>query len=71
MKAILEFSLPDDQDEYEMTTNALRYYSFIHAMNEYLRGEIKYQQHTDEEFALLEKIRDQYFELMNNYDIKL
>lgn len=71
MKAILEFSLPDDQDLYEMTTNALQYYSFIHAMNEYLRGEIKYQEHTEEEFALLEKIRDKYFELMNEHQIKL
>lgn len=71
MKATLEFNLPDDSEEYEMYSNALNYYSFINSMNEYLRNEIKYNNHTDEEYAMLEKVREQYFELMNNYNIKL
>lgn len=71
MKATIEFNLPDDSEEYEMYSNALNYYSFINAMNEYLRSEIKYNNHTDEEYAILEKVREQYFELLNNYNIKL
>lgn len=71
MKVTFEFNIPEDNDEYEMYSNALNYYSFINALNEYLRSEIKYNEHTDEEYAILEKVREQYFELMNNYNIKL
>ena len=43
MKAILEFNLPEDTEEYETTMNAGKMSSFIHEMvNGELRGVTKY-----------------------------
>ena len=42
MKAILEFDLSEDTEEYRMHTQALAMYSALHEMQQFLRQKIKY-----------------------------
>lgn len=72
MKAYFEFNLPDDQEEWQIYDNAMKYYLFINSMNEWLRAEIKYNSNrTEEEVKTLQEVREMYYEKLNDNDIKL
>lgn len=61
MKAILEFNLPEDNQEFELHTKALKMYSTLWDFDIWLRSEIKYN---DQE--QYEPVRDKLRELMND-----
>ena len=42
MKAILEFNLPDDQEDFNHATNGFNYYMALVEMDQWLRAEYKY-----------------------------
>ena len=42
MKAILEFNLPEDKENFDFATNAVNYYSALVEFDNWLRGEYKY-----------------------------
>ena len=58
MKATLEFNLPEDNQEFELTSKALKMYSTLWDLDVWLRSEIKYK---DKE---LDEVRDKLRELM-------
>lgn len=59
-QAILIFNLPEDNQEFELHTKALKMYSTLWELDNWLRGEIKYK---DKE---LNEVRDKLRELMND-----
>ena len=61
MKAILEFELPEDKQDFELVNSASKMYCIIWEIDQYLRSEIKYN--GKEEF---EPIREKLYELMNS-----
>lgn len=60
MKAILEFNLPDDNQEFELAAKALKMFGTLWDFDVWLRTEIKYnnQEH-------YEPVREKLRELMN------
>ena len=64
-KTIIEFSA-EDQYELEMCQNGWRYHSALWEFKQYLRNEIKYGEHTDEEYKILEEIQSNFFEILND-----
>ena len=60
MKAILEFSLPEDNQEFELHTKATKMYCTLWELDQWLRSEIKYK---DKE---LDEVRDKLREFMND-----
>ena len=42
MKAILEFNLPEEKDEYDFANNGVNYYSALVEFDHWLRSEYKY-----------------------------
>jgi hypothetical protein len=60
MKAILEFQLPEDNQEFELATKASKMYSTLWELDQWLRVEIKYK---DKE---LDEVRDKLREIMND-----
>ena len=60
MRAILEFSFPEDKQEFELATKALKMYSTLWDLDLWLRTEIKYK---DKE---LDEVRDKLRELMTD-----
>ena len=61
MKAILEFNLPEDNQEFELHTKALKMYSTLWDFDVWLRSEIKYN--NQEQY---EPVRDKLRELMSD-----
>lgn len=69
MKAIFQFNLPEDAQEYETTLNADKYHSIIWDFKQYLRNRTKYNTDdlTQEQYELLEDIRQQFHELISDH----
>lgn len=61
MRATLEFNLPEENQEFELVSKALKMYSTLWDLDLWLRSEIKYK---DKEH--LEVVREKLRELMND-----
>lgn len=71
MKAILEFNLPDDQDEFKMATNALNWYIVCWDLDQELRAKTKYAPDDlpQDKYDAYQEIRDLLREYMSNRDV--
>ena len=64
-KTIIEFS-SEEQHDLDMCQNGWRYHSALWEFKQYLRNEIKYGEHTEEEYKILEEIQSNFFEILND-----
>jgi len=65
MKAIIEFNLPDDQDDFTFATKGLKYYLVLWDMDQWLRSKLKYDDTlTDGQYEAYEKTREELRDLM-------
>ena len=73
MKAILEFELPEDQQEYEMTVDATKMYSALWDIKQLIRSKLKYNSDslTDIELRQWEIIQDEFYCILNDQNIQL
>ena len=71
MKAILEFNLPDDQHEFDLAVQGSNMYSALWDISQELRTLWKYEELSEEEWKMVERIRDKFFEILDEYQIKL
>jgi FKBP-type peptidyl-prolyl cis-trans isomerase (trigger factor) len=67
-KAILEFNLPEENDEFFTTNNALKYKICLDEIREFIRRKIKY---SEEETISYENLNDEFFKILNDNDIFL
>jgi|LakMenE01Jun11ns_1017448.scaffolds.fasta_scaffold9342782_1 hypothetical protein len=58
MKAILEFNLPEDKDDFEVAQQGWQWKLIVSDLLDFLRSETKYKDHTAEEYAVFDLIRD-------------
>jgi nitroimidazol reductase NimA-like FMN-containing flavoprotein (pyridoxamine 5'-phosphate oxidase superfamily) len=71
MKAIIEYNLPDDQFEFD---NAVKSNKMWHALTEIkdeLRRIWKYEDLKENEFEMVERIREKFFEILQENEINL
>jgi hypothetical protein len=66
MKAILQFSLPEEQYEYEAASNGSKYKLILYDLEQFLRNEIKYAEKNE-----LQPARDKLWELMKEENLDL
>ena len=73
MKAILEFNLPDDEQEYTLANNALNFWNVLYELDKDLREKIKYpsDEMTEDKCNTYQEVRDMLHELLNSYNISL
>ena len=72
MKAKLTFNLPDDQHEWYNAVNANAMYLALWDLSQELRSMWKYQAYnTEEEYAIVETIRDKFHEILSEHNINL
>lgn len=72
MKATLEYNLPDDQHEWDNAVKANDMYAALWDISQELRIMWKYKEYqTDEEYALVDSIRDKFYEILNEHNINL
>jgi hypothetical protein len=73
MKAILEFTLPEDQPEFN---NAIKGGDWKHVcweMAQYLRAQIKYapDEMSQEKYDALEEVREEFNRIMNENNVDI
>lgn len=61
MKAILEFNLPEDAEEFDTATNAYNYYHALGEVEQYLRKLDKYD---DRDNIPIEEIREMFYNIV-------
>ena len=75
MKAILEFNLPEENDEFDLAINAVKWYSVCWELDQYLRSKTKYAPDSmpNEVYEALNETRDKLRELLieNNINFDL
>jgi nitroimidazol reductase NimA-like FMN-containing flavoprotein (pyridoxamine 5'-phosphate oxidase superfamily) len=71
MKAIIEYNLPDDQFEFD---NAVKSNKMWHALTEVkdeLRRIWKYEDLKENQYEMVERIREKFFEILQENEINL
>jgi hypothetical protein len=63
MKAILEFTLPEEREEHEMALNGCRYKIALEEMFNYFRQRLKYEELDDRTYKALEKAREEFIQI--------
>jgi hypothetical protein len=64
MKATLEFNLPEEKEEFDMTNKAVDYYSQLHEIDNYLRRLLK---HGDPEAQSTRKLAENIRNMIEIY----
>jgi hypothetical protein len=59
MKAVLEFDLPEDQDDFKSAINGNNYKSAIWNFDQLLRSEMKYKELSDETYKAYKYCREE------------
>ena len=73
MKAIIEFELPEDQEEYEKANNANKMYMALWDIKQLFRSKLKYNSDglNDEQLEQWEAMRGDFFDILDSNDLKL
>jgi hypothetical protein len=71
MKATIEFNLPDDDAEFYCATKGTAMLNALWEINSELRTLWKYEELSDEEFKIVERIREKFFDILRDNDINL
>ena len=74
MKAILEFNLPEDQQEFDLATKGLKWWNVCWDMDQWLRAQYKYMPDNDysaDKYNALYEARQKLFELMQQNGVSL
>ena len=71
MKAKLTFNLPDDQHDFDLAVQSGKMYSALWDISQELRKLWKYEELSEEEWNMVERIRDKFYEILDENQIKL
>lgn len=71
MKVKFEFSLPDDQREYEIMNQSEKMLSVLSDFNEQLRSWQKYGHRFENTNDALDKIREEWYRLLNYNEVNI
>jgi hypothetical protein len=73
MKAILEFNLPDDQQDYDLANNGLSFWRVLYELDQELRAKTKYAADDlpQNKYDAYQEIRDMLHELMTDNNVSL
>lgn len=71
MKATLEFNLPEDDAEFYCATKGTAMLNALWEIQQELRKLWKYEELTDEQFKMVERIRDSFHAILQDNDVNL
>jgi hypothetical protein len=71
MKATLEFNLPDEDAEYYCATKGTAMLNALFEINTELRKLWKYEELNEDESNMVERIREQFFDILRENEINL
>jgi len=67
MKAILEFKLPEDKEEYDTASRGMDWALLVLDIDQFIRNKIKYEQDKD---GILQLVRDRLYFNMEEKGLK-
>jgi len=71
MKAILEFQLPEDQEQHRQSIDGMNWALSMWDLEQFIRNERKYNDKlTDIELDVYEKVSNRIVEIMNEYNLQ-
>lgn len=65
------FNLPEDQAEFDFAIQGGNMYSALFDISQELRTLWKYEELSEEEWKIVERIRNKFFEILDDHQIKL
>jgi hypothetical protein len=70
-EGILKFNLPEEQGDFELASNATKWYLVAWDMDQYLRNVTKYasDNETQERIDAFQEVRDRFWEIMNDRNL--
>ena len=73
MKAIIEFELPEDRDEYQMANDASKMYITLWDIKQLLRSKLKYNPDglNAEQLEQWEIMQYEFYEILSNQNLNL
>jgi len=71
MKAKLTFNLPEDKHEWENAMRADAMFCALWDVSQELRTLWKYEELSDDEWKMVERIRDKFYEILQEHNINL
>ena len=74
MKAILEYNLPEDQDDFELATKGSKWYGVVWDIDQWLRAQYKYmpdEEYSEDRYNAYVETRDKLREIMNDNGVNL
>ncbi len=72
MLAKLEYTLPEEQEEFDVAHNGWKYKLILNELDNNLRNKLKYTENiSDEEFSIYEKIREELHNLTLEHNITI
>ena len=69
-KITMEFSLPEEREEFQAAEDGARLAMALDDFKEYLRKRLKYEEMSDEQYCLLEAVQKELFMLLDSRDIR-
>ena len=70
-KAIFEFNLPEEQDEYDIMNQAIRMQRVLWDLSEALRTWEKYGHQFNSADNAVYSIREEFYKTLNNYEVNI
>lgn len=67
MKAILEFNLPEENEDHDLALNGYKYKIIVDEIDNYLRSKLKYEDLSDVEHDIYQKVRDELARISDEY----
>lgn len=71
MKATLEFNLPEDDEALTDARKGSDWKWAVDDLSSYLRSEIKHSEHTAEEYAILDQVREKLFQILEERELRI
>ena len=69
MKAILEFNLPEEDEEFKQAANAGNMHCAIFEFSQYLRKKLKYEDLSEQETKTYENVQAEFLGILEEYNV--
>ena len=71
-KGTLEFNLPEENEEFKLAQDGVKYMLVLHELDNHLRAKVKYAPDSEprEKIDTYQEIRDKLWELANNESVE-
>lgn len=70
-KAVLEFNLPEENDEFETAYNGINYKIILSELDNYLRSRLKYEELSEPIYEALQATRDELSKLVREENLDI